>query len=250
MDPILIALGSTILVSSISFIGIFLLLRKLDPDSFFITILISFAAGTLLGDVFIHLLPEYIEMNSVSNEMTLFVLIGILFMMIVESFFHSKHNHDKGSEDDRRPFLARLNLLGDGIHNFLDGIAIGVSFLVSVEVGILTTIAVILHEIPQELADTSVLIYSGWKRKKILLANFIIGLTSVFGVIVVMIGERLVEGLEIILIPFAVGQFLYISLATLVPEIHRNSGHRRYLYTLIAFSIGILIMFSLTLLEQ
>lgn len=249
MDNFLAAIISTFVVSSISFIGIFLLLKKLKSDSFFITFLISFAAGALLGDVFIHLMPEYIETYSFSTEMTLFILLGILFMLTVEAIFHSQHEHNKESNDDRRPFLARLNLLGDGIHNFLDGIAIGVSFLISIEVGVLTTIAVILHEIPQELADTSVLIYSGWKRKKILFANFLIGLTSVFGVIVVMIGERLIEGIEIFLIPFAVGQFLYISLATLIPEIHRSSEKKRYIYSLIAFCFGILIMFSLNLFE-
>lgn len=225
------------------------MLNRLKPNSYIVNILISFAAGALIGDAFIHLLPEYIELYGYSSELTFFIFAGIIFMLIVEAYFHSKHTHDSKSIDDRRPLLARLNLIGDGFHNFLDGIAIGASFLISPQVGLVTTLAVILHEIPQELADTSILLYSGWKRRKILLANFLTALTSLLGVVFVFVTINLIETAEKILIPFAIGQFLYISLATLIPEIHRKVGLQKYIFAIISFILGLGIMYLLIFIE-
>ena len=246
MEALLYSLLGAIIVSLISFIGILILLTRITQKSYIINILISFAAGALIGDAFLHLFPEYIEIYGYTNYLTLFLFAGIILMLTIESYFHSKHSHSNESVDDRRPLMAKLNLISDGFHNFLDGIAIGASFLISPMVGAVTVFAIILHEIPQELADTSILLYSGWRKKKILLANFLTALTSVAGVLFVFLAVSLIETAEQILIPLAIGQFLYISLATLVPEIHRKVGFRKYIFSLSAFCLGILIMFLLT----
>lgn len=243
------SLSAAIIVSLISLVGILILIKKINPRSFIINVLISFAAGAIIGDAFIHLLPEYIELYGYSETLTFYIFFGIVFMFCVEAYFHSRHKHDSSSTDDRRPFLARLNLIGDGFHNFLDGMAIGASFLISPEVGVITTLAIVLHEIPQELADTSILLYSGWRRRKIIIANLLTALTSVLGVIFVFIAVNLTESAEQILIPFAIGQFLYISLATLVPEIHRSVSLKKYSIALGAFVFGIIVMYSLLLIE-
>lgn len=243
------SLLAALIVSLISLVGVLILLKRINPNSYVINVLISFAAGAIIGDAFIHLLPEYIELYGYSETLTFYIFFGIIFMFCVEAYFHSRHSHDSESIDDRRPFLARLNLIGDGFHNFLDGLAIGASFLVSPEVGVITTIAICLHEIPQELADTSILIYSGWRRSKIILANLLTALTSILGVIFVFVAVTLTDSAEQILIPFAIGQFLYISLATLVPEIHRSVSLKKYTIALLAFIVGILVMYSLLAFE-
>lgn len=243
---------ATLLVSSVSFVGIFVLLNRIREKSYIITAFISFAAGSLLGDVFFHLLPEQIisEEPFLTNETILGILFGIILMLIVEAYFHCSHDSsDEIEHKHNHSHLAKLNLIGDGLHNFLDGLAIASSFLVSPEVGIATTIAVIFHEIPQELADVSVLSYSGWSRVKILLSNFATALTSVAGVLVVFLINGFVENAERVLVPIAIGQFIYIALADLIPEIHKKSGVKKYILEISAFIIGIGIMYLLTFAE-
>jgi zinc and cadmium transporter len=138
-----------------------------------------------------------------------------------------------------------LNIIGDGIHNFLDGVAIASSFLISPEIGIATTIAVIFHEIPQEIADVSVLVYSGWNKARILVINFLTALTAMLGVVLVFVLTNFIEDLEKYLVPVAAGQFIYIALADLLPVIHRKAGVKKYIVEIAAFIIGLIIMFLL-----
>lgn len=243
---------ATLLVSSVSFIGIIVLLQRIRKKSYIITALISFAAGSLLGDVFFHLIPEQIisEEPFLTNETILGILFGIILMLIVEAYFHCSHDSSEELENhEKHSHLAKLNLIGDGLHNFLDGLAIASSFLVSPSVGIATTIAVIMHEIPQELADVSILSYSGWSRVKILLSNFATALTSLLGVLVTFVLNSFIEHAEAILVPIAAGQFIYIALADLIPEIHKKSGVKKYILEISTFVVGIAVMYLLTLVE-
>lgn len=245
------ALIASFFVSIISFVGIILLINKLHKSTF-LTALISFAAGSLIGDVFFHLLPEHIENFGYTNDTVFGIIAGILIMFITEAYLHCSHDSSKEVEEfeekhEQHFHLGSLNTISDALHNFLDGIALGASFLISPEVGIATTIAIILHEIPQELADVSVLAYAGWKRSKILFINFLTALTSVAGVVTVFVLQNINEDLERFLIPLAIGQFIYVALADLLPVIHKKAGLKKYLLEIVAFIIGIGIMFLLTL---
>jgi zinc and cadmium transporter len=242
---------AAIIVSFVSFTGIFILVDKIAKSKSVVTALISFAAGTLIGDVFLHLLPEQIEVNGFGNDITFGIFAGIIIMIIVEAYFHCSHDSAKEVEEhhSHNHSLAKLNIFGDAIHNFLDGIAIAASFLVNVEAGIATTLAVALHEIPQEIADVSVLAYSGWSKTKIMLVNFITALTSVLGVIFVLLLSNSVESIEKYLISFAIGQFIYISMADLLPEIHKKSNVKKYFIEISMFTLGIVLMYLLTLVE-
>lgn len=248
---------ATIIVSLISFVGIFVLIERIYKSTF-LTALISFAAGSLLGDVLIHLLPDHIENYGYNNETILGLLAGIIIMLIVEAYLHCSHDSEEELEkivDENvqshrgHSHLGKLNTIGDAVHNYLDGLAIAASFLVSPEIGIATTIAVIFHEIPQELADVSVLAFSGWTKKKILTINFLTALTALAGVITVYIVTNLNSDIEKFLIPLAAGQFIYIALADLLPVIHKKAGVKKYLVEILAFIVGIVIMYGITFLE-
>jgi len=254
---LLLPLLASVLVSLVSFIGIIILVDKIYK-SFIITSLIAFAAGTLIGDVFIHLLPDHIETFGYDNSTILGIILGVLIMFIVEAYLHCSHDSEEEIEvianehthnHIGHSHLGKLNTIGDAIHNLLDGIAIGASFLISPEVGIATTVAVILHEIPQELADVSVLAFSGWSKARILTVNFITALTSIFGVVLVFVLQSVDESVEKILIPLAIGQFIYIALGDLLPVIHKKAGVKKYIIEISAFIIGVLVMYSLTLFE-
>lgn len=244
--PFLYALISVIVVSLVSLIGIAALSVKIDRLKKVLLLLVSFAAGALLGDVFLHLLPELIEGGFVMSYS--FVLLGgIGFSFVVEKFIHWRHCHVPTSKDHAHP-VATMNLIGDGVHNFIDGIIIGASYLVSVPAGLATTIAVFLHEIPQEIGDVGVLLHAGYTRKRALFLNFMLALTSLVGVVFVYLIEA-VEVYTPFLVAFAAGNFLYIAGSDLIPELHKENGLRSAVYQFLALALGVGVMLVLLFLE-
>lgn len=241
------ALISVFAISLISLIGIFTLSLKSKK---FLIVLIALSAGTLLGDAFIHLLPELIENNSFGTREALLILAGITGFFFLEKVIHWRHCHETLLDSGHVHTLAYTNLIGDAIHNFLDGIIIATSYLVSIPTGIATTIAVGLHEIPQEIGDFAVLIHAGFSKKKALYVNFISALAAILGAVLTFFIGSGIENLERILIPLAIGGFIYIAGTDLIPEIHKHSEKIPFsLMQILAFIIGILVMFSLTFLE-
>ncbi|KKQ35870.1 MAG: hypothetical protein US52_C0014G0015 [candidate division WS6 bacterium GW2011_GWA2_37_6] len=248
------AIISSIGVSLIAFAGLLTLSIKkewLERVSF---ILVAIAAGTFLGDAFFHILPESIELSGQGElkDLFLFVLAGIVLFFALEEVIHWHHHmKDIGNEEERehhhtKPIIF-TNLVGDGFHNFLDGVAIAASFSISNEVGIATVLAIVLHEIPQEFADFGILIYSGMRRSRALFWNMISGLLSIVGVIFFLAFESLFDSIEKYILAFIAGVFIYIAATDLFPEIHNN---KRVDFLQIFFVIiGISVMYALTLLE-
>ncbi|MFH1894998.1 MAG: ZIP family metal transporter [archaeon] len=142
-----------------------------------------------------------------------------------------------------------MNLIGDGIHNFIDGMIIAGSFIAGTTTGIATTVAVIFHEIPQEIGDFGVLIHSGFTRKKALLMNFLSALTAVLGAAAVVLISSVTGNILVFLLPFAAGNFIYIAGSDLIPELHKEYELKKSLGLFIAFIAGIAIMYSMTLFE-
>jgi len=243
----LYSLLSVILVSLVSFIGIFTLSIKEKTLKKILIYFVSFSVGGLLGDAFIHLLPEAIRLNSEIN-LSLYILLGIIISFGVEKFIHWRHCHIPTSKEHPHPFVL-MNLIGDSIHNFIDGLIIGASYLTSVQIGIATTIAVILHEIPQEIGDFGVLIHGGFKRKKALILNFATALTAIAGTIISLLIGSYVENLTNVLIPFAIGSFIYIASSDLIPELHKETNPIKSVMQLIMLLAGIGIMYLFLLLE-
>lgn len=244
----LYSLGSVIVVSLISLVGLFTLSFRAERLKKILIYMISFAAGALLGDAFFHLLPEIVEEQGFGVNISLYILSGIAFFFIVEKIIHWRHCHHPITKDHPHPF-AWMNLFGDGVHNFLDGLIIGAAYIVSLPVGIATTIAVILHEIPQEIGDFSILIHGGFSRAKALFLNFFSALLAVLGAVIALLSSTRTEGLTTFLVPFAAGGFVYIALSDLIPELHKEEDWRKSVLQLFAFAIGIAIMFTLLLNE-
>ena len=202
--------------------------------------LVSFATGALLGGAFFHLIPEAFEELRLLKTF-LFVLLGFFLFFLIEKFLYWHHCH-KGEKCEKHPFTY-LILFGDGIHNFIDGLIIASSFLVSIPFGIITSIIIMTHELPQEIGDFGVLVYGGFTRVKALFYNFLSQLTSVLGGILGFYFFQLHEG-TIILLPFAAGGFIYIAVMDLIPEIIKEKNLVKMIGNLIAIILGLLILIS------
>ena len=241
-------LASVVLVSLISLIGVLTLAVKKNFINNILLYLVAFSVGALLGDSLIHLLPEAFSENGESLFLSLAIFSGMLSFFLLEKILRWRHCHDLSCKDHPN-HIGTINLVGDALHNLIDGLLIGASFLVSVPLGIATTLAVILHEIPQELGDFGVLIHSGFTVKKAVLYNFISASTAIISAMVaVWIGTSII-GFERFMIPFTIGSFVYIALSDLIPELHQEVGRRKTLGQIIAILLGFGVMYAILFIE-
>ncbi|MFH1102073.1 MAG: ZIP family metal transporter [Methanobacteriota archaeon] len=238
MFELVYILVATFFVSLISFVGVVTLALKDKVLNKILLILIGLSAGALMGGAFLHLLPEAVE-NSHGLDVFLYVLVGFILFFLIEKVLHWRHCH-KG-ECDVHTFRY-MNLIGDSIHNFIDGLIMAASFVVSVPLGVTTTIAIATHEIPQEIGDFGVLIYGGFSKKKAIVLNFVVALTAVFGGIFGFFVANKIENIVLFILPFAAGGFIYIAATDLVPEIRKELDMKKYMATLMVFICGILLM--------
>ncbi len=239
------AIVSVILVSLISLIGIIIVSigeKKLGRAIF---VLVSLAAGGLFGDAFIHLLPESFEKSGATLETSLYVLSGILIFFMLEKFLHWRHEHTFNSIHP----MGYMNIVADGVHNLIDGMLIGASYLISPPVGIATTLAVILHEIPQEIGDFGVLIHAGFGKTKALLLNFLSASFAIGGAVISLIAGSSMENFTSLMLPFTAGGFIYIAGSDLLPELHKEKELSKSFIQFIAIGTGIGLMLLLTMLE-
>lgn len=244
----LYAFISVIVVSLVSLIGVFTLSFKEEIIKKYIDLFISLAVGALLGDAFIHLIPEAFEKNINPLAPSLLIIFGILIFFTMEKFLHW-HHHGEDKEVDHIHPVGKLLLFTDGFHNFIDGIIIGVSFLISIPIGIATTLAVILHEIPQEIGDFAVLIHSGYEKKRALFLNFISALTAVLGLIIALIFGSVAQVFSIWVLPIAAGGFIYIAVADLIPELQKTKEFNYSILQILTVLLGIGIMVALLFFE-
>lgn len=251
MTPIpILVLGSILVVSFVSFIGVLFLPLGEERTKKFLLYFVSFSTGGLLGDVFIHMLPELMEVPEVASRGIPLVLVGIVLSFVIEKFIHWRHCHVYPLDDHVHVHpVGMMNLLGDAVHNFIDGILIAGSFLVSLPVGIATTVAVILHEIPQEIGDFAVLLHAGYAKARALRFNFLSALGALLGGILILLGGWSSESIGAWLLPLAAGNFLYIAGADLIPELHKETSPRSSFLQLLCMIAGIAVMYGLRFIE-
>lgn len=238
-------LASVTVVSLVSLVGIVMLAIQKEKLKDIVLYLVSFAVGALFGDALIHLIQEAFEQLGSHVTTSLLIITGVLLFFILEKFLHWQHCHIPTSKDHIHP-VATINLVGDAVHNLLDGLIIGASFLVSIPIGLTTTLAIILHEIPQEIGDFGIFIYKGISVKKALLYNFLSALFSFVGAILSLTIGPYIEGYTAILIPITAGGFLYIAGSDLIPELHHSTttkiSHSFLQFLFIILGVGVMAL--------
>lgn len=233
---------STLLISFISFVGVLILFLKEKLLEKVLFVLVSFSAGAMLGGAFLHLIPEAIERVLPEQMLNIFlyVILGFGTFFILENFINWHHHHAK--EHPKIMPFSYLILISDSIHNFIDGLIIAASFVISFPLGIVTSLAVALHEIPQEIGDFGILIYGGFEKAKALALNFLSAITVVLGGIVgFVLSEKMGEA-TILLLPFAAGSFIYIAASDLIPEVRHEKNLKKSVIYFFVFLLGIALM--------
>ena len=244
----LYSLSSVIIVSLVSLAGVVMLSFKLDRLKKILIFIVSFSAGSLLGGAFLHLLPELFEESGYTLKTAFLLIGGIFIFFVLEKYIHWRHCHEPSS-DSHPHHLGKMNLVGDGLHNFIDGLIIASAYLVSVPLGAAATLAIVLHAIPQEIADFGVLLHAGFSQAKAVWYNLLSASLAILGVIMgLMLGGR-IEGFTLVVLPLAAAGFIYIAVADLFPEIHKETKMSKSLIQIVSFLIGIALMYYLTFLE-
>ena len=236
------ALLASILISLVSLLGLlFIKIRKNKLKGELVT-LVGIATGALLGDAFLHLIPESTAIIN-SQKTGLMIIIGILIFFSLEKILKWRHCHDVDCDQNNQ--LAWISILADSIHNLIDGLIIGSSFMISVPIGVSTSLAVLMHEIPQEIGDFAILIHGGFSVKKAGLFNLASALLSVVGVLIIWIVKD-ISSIRGELMAITAGGFIYLAASDLIPELHRHENKiKQSLWQMISVLIGLGIMYFL-----
>lgn len=230
--------GSGLLMSAIALIGSVTLLLRRETLDRLVTPLVAFAAGSLLGGAFFHMLPASTEAGLSVARSALWLMVGFTAFMALEQLLHWHHCH-RAATDCKEP-LTYLVLLGDGLHNFLGGLGVGGVFLLDVRLGIAAWLAAAAHEVPQELGDFGVLVHGGWTRSQALMFNLISGLSFLVGGLVAYAASTAVDISA--LVPFAAGNFVYIGASDLVPEVNKHDSAKVNVLHFVAFVSGVALL--------
>jgi zinc and cadmium transporter len=225
--------------------AVFLLALKKDTLKKITIFLVSLSAGSFLGGAFLHLLPEAAEKIE-GEKLYLIVLVSFIFFFFMEKLLHWRHCH---KENCAIHTFGYMNLFGDSVHNFIDGLVIASSFMIDVKLGFVTTFAIALHEVPQEIGDFGVLIHAGYDKLKAILVNYLVALTVVLGGIVGFFVSSSAESIIPGLLPFAAGGFIYIAASDLMPEIKKEPDLKRSIHSFLIFILGVLLMYAATFIE-
>jgi len=248
LNVFLYSFFSVLIISLLSLIGIVTLNMRTNKLEKILIYLISFSAGALLADVFVHLLPTVVDEIGFDLKVSLYVILGIVMSLVLEKIIHWRHCHMPITKNHVHP-LSIMSLVGDTLHNFIDGIIIGVSYIASIPIGIATTIAVIFHEIPQEIANFGVLVHGGFSRKRALYMNFLTSLSAFAGLFIALLIGSKIEGMKNILILIASGNLIYIAGADLIPELHKQNKFLGSILQILAFILGVIVVTLLIYLE-
>ncbi len=243
----IVTLLSVLVVSLVSLTGILFLSLKKEKLKEIQLILVGLATGGLLGGAFFHLLPESFESFQNKTIASVWLVIGFMLFFMFERFLHWRHNHTTEINSHTVKPFGIVNLVADMFHNFLDGILIAASYSYSIEIGMATTITVLMHELPQEIGDFGVLIHAGFSRKKALIYNFISACTAFIGAGIIFLFSQSMMTISRLILPFAAGGFIYLAAADLIPELHAEKATRRSFYQFIALLLGMILLYMVAL---
>jgi len=234
------------LISLCVWLAVLFLFFKKETLSKITIFLVSLSAGALIGGAFLHLLPEASEEMG-SEKLFFIVLVAFVLFFLIEKVFHWRHCHKENCEIHT---FGYMNLVGDSLHNFIDGLVIASVFLVDFKLGAITTLAIALHEIPQEIGDFGVLIHAGFNKIKALVLNYIIATTVILGGIAGYFASFYISSIVPYLLPIAAGGFIYIAASDLMPEIRKESNLKKSIKSFAIFLLGIILMFAVKFIEH
>ena len=241
-------LASVTVVSLASLLGILTISVSRERLTRMIFFMVSLAVGAMFGDTFIHLLPESFGRGRPSLATSVYVLAGIFTFFLLEKFLLWRHEHVPQEANTIHP-VGYMNLVADGLHNIIDGLLIGASYLVSIPVGLGTTLAVLLHEIPQEIGDFGILLHAGFTKGRALWLNFLSATLAIVGAIISLLVGAQFRDFSAVVLPLTAGGFIYIAGSDLVPELHKERQPAKSAIQLLAIGIGVGLMLVLTALD-
>jgi len=252
MNSVLPSIAACLAVSLCSLSSALALWLPAERLKQIVPFLVALAVGVLLGDAFIHLIPDATARQGSVSDVCLMVLIGVFGFFVMEKLVRWRHDHtvDTQAKTGEILPLAKMNLIGDAIHNFVDGVLIAGSFLADPVVGLTTTLAIIAHEVPQELGDVGALLRGGYTPRQAVLYNFYCSLTVVPGALFTLLLGQVAESSLIVLLPIAAGGFIYIAASDLIPVLHERSTLPHLGGQAISFALGIACMQGVVLFEQ
>lgn len=215
------------------------------------TTLLAFGAGAFIATSFADLLPDAVEQSQEARSVFLAAMGGLVAFFILERFLMRYGFHANGhAHEDHMESLPALLIVGDSIHNFLDGVVIAVAYVSSPALGLTTALAVASHELPQEIGDFSILLNHGWSRSKVFLVNLVQSLATIPGAIIGYLGGIALARHLPVFLAAAAGIFLYLGSSDLIPELHHRAGHRQVLHVVIPFLTGTLAVTVLVRLSR
>lgn len=236
--PWIQAIGAAVIVSLISLIGIFIFSRDQKTLRKRVSFVIALAVGALLANAFLDLIPEALRGDFSEQTIYLFVIAGIFIFFTIDKYLHW-HCQDGNCKIEPLGYKA---IIADSVHNLIDGIIIGSAFITSTELGIAITIAVALHEIPQEIVDFGILLHAGYTRARAIFLNFVSALTSIIGVIIALLVGTSIESFTPIMLAIAAGMFIYLAGSDLIPELHKEPKLSKSIVQLFAVALGVVII--------
>ena len=248
MSNLLWSILAVIIISLLSFVGAlsFFIKEKVLHRILFYTI--AFAAGTMIGASMFHLLPDVLSQGIDPLTAFIYVIVGFVAFFVLEKYLHWRHCHEDDCETHKH--IGWINFIGNSIHNMIDGMIIFGAFAAGPALGFPVAVSILLHEVPHELGDLGVFVYSGFSRKKSLVINFICQLMAVVGVFVAQALYGWNNSLELFLLPFAAGGLLYIAATDLVPEIHKDKDMIRSVISLLLFVLALVFMYYMKILFE
>lgn len=245
------ALVSVTIISIISLIGLFFISVKPEHLQNFTYTFISLAVGGLFGDSFFHLLPESFAKIPDTSEISFLVILGIFTFFSIEKILLWKYEFSivKGVDLRIKP-LGYISLIADSVHNLFDGVLIGSSYLVSFKVGVATTVAILLHEIPHEIGNFGTLIHSGFSIKRALFLNFLTACTAILGTVCTLFFGTHFGGLAYLILPFACGGFIYLAGSDLIPELKKQNSLKNSVIQIFIILSGLGLLYLFTFIEH
>ncbi len=243
LDSIYVPMFASVgLIWLTSLIGILATVVPIERLNKLISHLVSFAVGALLGGAFLHLIPQAFAHEDVGPDTPIYIVLGIMLFFVLERFLNLHHEHHVDQKVDRVRPIVTMNVIGGGMHNLVDGMLIAAAYGVSLESGGITTLAILLHQIPQEMGDFGILLHGGLSPRKALLYNFLSGGGAVIGALISIAIGNLASEYSPILLALTAGAFVYIAASDLIPELHRAPGRKSALVQLILMASGVGVM--------